>query len=243
MARKKSGFREYGKTKQDYVMRTDFNEPKHAYKPAGLKNNWKGMELRDYNRGSRKNFYNRPLKELKAIANKEAKEANRNIERLQKANISSPAYNKWLDEGGHRFSVKGKNYNQVQSELARIRQFNNAKTSTVKGANDVLKDMASNIGREHVSLSQLQSEASNFFRLADRIDEYLRTMDSLAMALGYQEIWQAINEYTEENRIDLSNIESNFDELTEAIAQKINYQHDVDIILDESDSGGYVYIT
>lgn len=240
MARK-TGFRQYGKSKKTYKMRTDFNERDLTYKPSGLKNNWTGMELKPYNR-TKKGYYDKKLNELKAIANKEAKIANRNIERLQKHNINSPAYNKWLNEGSHRFSVKGKNYNQVQSELARIRQFNNSKTSTVKGANEVLKEMAINIGREHVSLSQLQSEASNFFRLADRIDEYLRTMDSLALTLGYQEIWQAINEYTEENRVALSNSELNFDELTEAIAQKITYQDDVKIILDETDSGGYVFI-
>lgn len=241
MARK-SGFRQYGKAKQTYKMRTDFGEPDLAYKPSGLKNKWSGMELSPYNR-TKRGYYDKKLNELKAIANKEAKVANRNIERLQKQNLDSPALNKWLSEGGHRFSVKGKSYNQVQSELARIRQFNNAKTSTVKGANEVLKAMASNIGRDNISLSQLQSEASNFFRLADRIDEYLRTMDSLAMTLGYQEIWQAINQYTEENRVNLSNSELNFDELTESIAQKINYQHDVKIILDETDSGGYVFIT
>uniref|UniRef100_UPI0021CFBF23 hypothetical protein n=1 Tax=Klebsiella pneumoniae TaxID=573 RepID=UPI0021CFBF23 len=103
--------------------------------------------------------------------------------------------------------VRGKDYNEVQREVARMRQFLNAKTSTVRGANQVLKDMAKNTGIKYKTLKELKSKAKLFFELANKVEQYLRTVDDIASAIGYQKIWEAVNTYIQDVRKDLGSAE------------------------------------
>lgn len=232
--------KKYGE-RESYSMGRDFSPKKHLHKPSGLHHDWKGIQT-EVTLPSDKARQSQQLRELKAIASQEGNKANKRIERLQNKGMETPALTKWLDAGGKKFSVAGKDYNQTQAELARIRQFNNAKTSTIRGANEVLKNMAKNIGRENTSLSQLQSEASQFFRLADKVEQYLNSMNNVASAIGYQEIWESINSYTDEQQIELSELRGDVDLLAEAIAQEITVARDIKILNAETDSGGYVFI-
>ena len=95
---------------------------------------------------------------LKAEVSRKASMANKRLVRLEKNNLtSSPAYQKWVDyKGGIKFSVRNKDYNQLQQELARVNQFIESKTSTVRGLNKVLKEMAKNTGIKYGSIKELQ---------------------------------------------------------------------------------------
>ena len=56
-------------------------------------------------------------KALRAQVSRLASMANKRLERLEKNELtSSPAYQKWEQDGRHRFSVSGKSYSEVQSE-------------------------------------------------------------------------------------------------------------------------------
>ena len=79
--------------------------------------------------------------------------ANKRLSRLEKSgmDIYSPAYKGRVKEGSEiaeRFSVKGKNFNELQHEFARARQFlNERKTSSVAGARAVKEATEERIGR------------------------------------------------------------------------------------------------
>lgn len=163
---------------------------------------------------------------LKVEVSRKASMANKRLVRLENNNLtSSPAYQKWVDyQGGVKFSVKGKDYNQLQQELARVNQFIDAKTSTVRGLNKVLKEMAENTGIKYGSVKELQSKSKNFFALADKIKEYLRQTEGSASAIGYQPVWQAINEYVQQEKIDLGDSELEIDGLVDKIAKLTSYE-------------------
>jgi len=163
---------------------------------------------------------------LKAEVSRKASMANKRLVRLENNNLtSSPAYQKWVDyQGGVKFSVRGKDYNQLQQELARVNQFIEAKTSTVRGLNKVLKEMAENTGIKYGSVKELQSKSKNFFALADKIKEYLRQTEGSASAIGYQPVWQAINEYVQQEKIDLGDSELEIDGLVDKIVKLTSYE-------------------
>lgn len=163
--------------------------------------------------------YRKEASRLSAIANKR-------IARLEKNNLTdSPAYQKYIAEGGQKFGVKGKDYNQVQAEMARLRQFINSETSTIKGINKNLKEMAKNTGIKYNNLKELKQKASKFFELSSKVEQYLRTVDDMASAIGYQKIWEAVNQYVETNEGALDSGEDNIDSMVKAVTDAIkNYE-------------------
>lgn len=161
--------------------------------------------------------------------------ANKRIQRLEAAKLTdSPAYQKWVENGSVKFGVKGKTYNQLQSEMARLNRFINAQTSTVRGINSNLKEMAANTGIKYGTLKELRSKATSFFELASKVEQYLRTVNDMASAIGYNKIWEVINEYVEREKIDLSGAENNIDELSKMVSELIVKQqnHNATIIDD-----------
>lgn len=161
--------------------------------------------------------------------------ANKRIQRLEAAKLTdSPAYQKWVENGAVKFGVKGKTYNQLQSEMARLNRFINAQTSTVRGINSNLKEMAANTGIKYRTLKELRSKATSFFELASKVEQYLRTVNDMASAIGYNKIWEVINEYVEREKIDLSGAENNIDELSKMVSELIVQQqnHNATVIDD-----------
>ena len=161
--------------------------------------------------------------------------ANKRIQRLEDAKLTdSPAYQKWVENGAVKFGVKGKTYNQLQSEMARLNRFINAQTSTIRGINSNLKEMAANTGIKYGTLKELRSKAANFFELSSKVEQYLRTVNDMASAIGYNKIWEVINEYVEREKIDLSEAENNIDELSKMVSELIVQQqnHNATVIDD-----------
>ena len=161
--------------------------------------------------------------------------ANKRIQRLEDAKLTdSPAYQKWVENGSVKFGVKGKTYNQLQSEMARLNRFINAQTSTIRGINSNLKEMAANTGIKYGTLKELRAKATSFFELASKVEQYLRTVNDMASAIGYNKIWEVINEYVEKEKIDLSEAENNIDELSKMVSELIVQQqnHNATVIDD-----------
>lgn len=174
---------------------------------------------------SKKNYFPSELyvlneKEYRKEVTKIVSVANKRIERLEKSNLKdSPAYQKWLNEGGVKFSVKGKTHNQLQREAARLKKFMESETSTVRGLNNTLKNMAKVTGVKYENLRDLQSKAKNFFTLASKVEQYLRSVNDIASAIGYQKIWTAINQYVQKEKINLANAEGDIEGLTKTVSK------------------------
>lgn len=155
-------------------------------------------------------------------ASRLASMANKRVKRLETKNLTdSPAYKKYIDEGGVKFSVAGKSHNELQSEVARMRRFVNSKTSTIRGYNKTLKEMAENTGIKYKNVKELRSLGPKFFELSSKVEQYLRTVEDMGSALGYQQIWSAVNEYVKNNQIDLGSAEANIDQMTHSVGEAL----------------------
>lgn len=161
--------------------------------------------------------------------------ANKRIQRLENAGLTdSPAYQKLVENGTVKFGVKGKTYNELQSEMSKINRFINAQTSTIRGINSNLKEMAANTGIKYGTLKELRSKAANFFELSSKVEQYLRTVNDMASAIGYNKIWEVINEYVAREKVDLAGAENNIDELSKMVSELIVQQqnHNATVIDD-----------
>ena len=181
---------------------------------------------------------------LKREVSRLASMANKRLVRLENNGFEdSTAYKQWIESGGEKFSVRGKDYNALQKELARVRQFVNAKTSTIRGAQSVLKAIAANTGANFKG-KELWAQASNFFRVASMIEQYIRNTEDVASAIGYQKIWTAINQYTQANNIDLAAMQVDMEQMVGNIAQMIGIEATNTVIDPLADmlGGNYVVI-
>lgn len=163
------------------------------------------------------------IRQQRREASRMASMANKRLKRLEKNGLQdTPAYQKWIESGGEKFGVRGKTYNELQKEMARMRQFINSQTSTIKGVNNVLKEMADNTGIKYKNLKELRQSSSQFFELASKIEQYLRTVEDMASSIGYQKIWQQINQYVQVNKIQLGNSKNNIEELTRRVVEAMD---------------------
>lgn len=154
------------------------------------------------------------IREYRKEASRLSSMANKRIARLEKNNLTdSPAYKNLLGADGvvPRFGIRGKDYNQVQSEVARMNKFLNNTTSTVRGAHKVLKDMAKNTGIKYKNLTELKTKSKQFFELSSKVEQYLRTVDDMASAIGYQKIWEQVNQYVKEQETEFDGAEMDID--------------------------------
>lgn len=144
-------------------------------------------------------------KRLKKETSRLASMANKRLDRLESNNLTMmPSYMSWQSNGAIRFSVKGKTYNQLQSEYWRVKHFLDDRTSTVRQANAYLKEMANNIGLRYGSLEELKDASAMFFELASKIEQYNRTIDTSVRAMDYQRIWSEIHNYIRDDDINLA---------------------------------------
>lgn len=152
--------------------------------------------------------------ELKKEVSRMASMANKRLKRLESNNLTLlPAYREWEQHGAIKFSVKGKNYNQLQSEYWRLKHFIDDRTSTVRQANKFLREMAENTGIKYNGLNDLKNKSRQFFELAEKIKQYNMSINQSAQALDYQKIWQQINTYVNSTNTDLASAISSDEQL------------------------------
>lgn len=152
--------------------------------------------------------------ELKKEVSRMASMANKRLNRLESNNLTLlPAYREWEQHGAIKFSVRGKNYNQLQSEYWRLKRFLDDRTSTVRQANKFLREMAENTGIKYRGLEDLKSKSKQFFELAEKIKQYNMSINQSAQALDYQKIWQQINTYVNNTNTDLASAISSDEQL------------------------------
>lgn len=165
------------------------------------------------------------IRSFRREASRLAAIANKRLTRLENNDLkSTPAYQRFIKDGGAKFGVKGKSFNQVQSEVARLNRFLESQTSTVKGANKVLKEMANNTGIKYKNLKELRAKSTKFFELSSKVEQYLRTVAGMGASIGYNKVWEAINEYTEIQGVDLSKTKLNIEQMVEAVTSALTAQ-------------------
>ena len=161
------------------------------------------------------------LQFMRKEANRLASMANKRVRRLEQNNLTdAPAYQQYIASGG-KFSVRGKDYNQLQQEISRLQSFLSSETSTVRGYNNVLKEMAKNTGIKYKNLADLKEKASNFFELHSKVEQYLRQVEDMASAIGYQKIWETINQYVKSNKVNLASDRLNIDDMVKQLTDAI----------------------
>ena len=161
------------------------------------------------------------IAEYRKEASRLASMANKRVARLEANDLKdAPAYRGYIESGG-KFSVKGKTYNQLQVEVARMRTFINANTSTIKGVNKYLKEIADNTKIKYTNLKDLRAKAPKFFELSSKVQQYLREVEDMAAAIGYQKIWEAVNVYVRNSMLDLAGAELDIETVAELIGKEI----------------------
>lgn len=188
----------------------------------------------------------REEKELRKQVSRLASMANKRIQRLEQSELTdTPAYKSWEENGAHRFSVRGKTYQEVQAEYWRVKKFIENKTSTVTGAKQVLYDMASATGIEYTDIADLQAKASSFFSIASKVKQYLQSVGDSAIALDYQKIWEQINLYIKEENVELAGVEGDLQAIDGIVSRMLQlkeeeeYYSAFDKLFDAMDRGGW----
>ena len=166
-------------------------------------------------------------KRLKAEVSRKASMANKRLVRLESNNLENlPAYKAWQTYGGGvKFSVKGKDYNELQKELSRLNHFLNSETSLVRGANQLMKDIAENTGIQYSRVSELPQKTKAFFEISSKVEQYLQNTTQTAWALGYQKIWEQINQYVKSERIDLGDVNLDTEEIVKKVTELLDYEN------------------
>ena len=183
---------------------------------------------------------------LRREVSKLASLANKRLKRLESNNLTDAnAYKNATANGRVKFGVRGKTFNEVQKEFSDLNKFINNQTSTIRGVRKTLTDLAKVTKIEYTNMKDLESKAKEFFHLSSLVEQYLRTVDDMASAIGYQKIWEVINVYVKDNRINLgeskNDIESIANVLT-GIIRDIDKSGDSDKLPDVVlGSGKHVY--
>ena len=160
--------------------------------------------------------------EFRKEVSRKASLANKRLARLEKNGLEqSPAYQKFLEGGGTKFSIRGKTGSGLTKELIKINNFIEMKTSTVKGLNQVLKDTAARVGVEYEDIKQLQAYSSKFFELYNKSMQYLDTVENLGHAFDSTEVMETVRQLVKQEKIDLTDSEAALDGMIQRISNTL----------------------
>lgn len=210
--------------KQTKSSRSSFKDEIDSYSKA------KENQTQIQNRDKRRKQWSEKRRQLAKEVSEKARVANKRLDRLEKNGLQNhSAYKAWLENGGTRFSVKGKNYQQLQREYWRVQKFLDSETSTITGAKKNMQRIATDIVRVDSSkvgkmnLQDLKSLTSNFFKIRDRIQEKYKDMGEGAKAIDYQKIMNEISVYIARQENELAGIMSEIVDIDGLANQIMNY--------------------
>ena len=164
---------------------------------------------------------------FKQEISRKASMANKRLKRLEKNGLTDlPAYRNWYDyKGGVKFSVKGKSHNELVAEMARLDRFINAKTSTVRGANATLKEIANNSNISYKRIGELNTKLKGFFDLYSKTQQYLESGLQIANSIGSDTVMNTISNYVKDNKINLNEASVDFEDMVENISELLGNQY------------------
>ena len=180
------------------------------------------------------NVFTQQEKKYRQEASRKVSMANKRLKRMEEQNLSmSPAYKKWVDEGGQKFGIRGKSTQEVRAEVARLNKFLNQTTSTVRGTKKYLTNVAEQVGiTNYNSFQSLNSQLKDFFEVSERVREYLKNSKEVSVSIGYKKIWEQVNEYAETVGKEFNSLNKDIVEIAKSITQA-NAYNKLDNLTDE----------
>lgn len=174
---------------------------------------------------SSRNIFTEAERKYRQEASRKVSMANKRLKRLEQQNLTmSPAYKKWIDEGGQKFGIRGKSMEQVRVEVARLNKFLKQTTSTVRGTKKYLVNIASQVGiKQWGSFQSLNHQLQGFFEVAERVQEYLKNSKEVAVSIGYKKIWEQVTEYAETVGKEFSSLNDDIVEIANTILLANSY--------------------
>lgn len=170
---------------------------------------------------NKSNFNAQELK-LRREASRLVSMANKRLKRIEKQDLTqTPAYRKWIDDGGQKFGISGKSMEEVKQEVARLNNFLKKQSSTVRGAKKYLDNVAEQIGIDDISdYPQAQRTINNFFEVTAKVKEYLYNSKEIGVSIGYRKIWEEVSNYVQEVGHEVELTEKDVFEIAGIISQK-----------------------
>lgn len=135
---------------------------------------------------------------LRARVEAQIQQAKQRIKQIEKNGLTETPAITELNKRGTTLTTKGKNYNQLQSTYFSLDKFLKSQTSTAQGALRVLEQTAKIIGAENTTPQGLKDLAKEFFEIASKTDELLKTGETKYSA-GSTRIFEAIRRVQKEN--------------------------------------------
>lgn len=129
------------------------------------------------------------------------------IKRLKERDFeNTPAYKQAVENGILKISVKGKSYQELQSEFWQLKNFMDMKTSTIKGVNSYLDNIQSAIGIHINDKATLNSYLTVFFDMVERLKEQLEASGKTAEAMDYRKLHNSVNEIVKQDYRDVNDL-------------------------------------
>lgn len=170
-----------------------------------------------------------------------ASKANKRLKRLGESDFaSSPSYQKWLNEGGEYFSIRGKSQQDVWQEYYRVKSYLDSKTSSITGTKEVLMNMNEYTGMNLDSIEDVKAIASDYFELANKISQYVN-VKGLGAIYDSKQIYAQINLVTQEMGVDLTN--ADFNDLLNYVTSEIDRDYYLKQNDNDNDLGFYKKLT
>lgn len=188
--------------------------------------NIKGSSIETLKNLSSRTLNSLTRSELSRVVSRLASAGNKRVKRLMKANdVTSPALFGLSRTGNFKFSVKGKNTQQLLKEFLRVKQFLEQETSTVKGARKVQEQVIRTLKREH-NISITNEQYSQFFRMYEKLKEINPAVgDKLMKYNVLDEIAQRMDYSSDLNDVFASMLE----DLEKIYEESVNKYNDYDI--------------
>lgn len=151
--------------------------------------------------------------------------ANKRLKRIEQQGLTeSPAYKKFIEDGGQKFGIRGKSQEEVRQEVARMNDFLKKQTSTVRGAKKYLNNVAKSVGiTKFDNFKDLQYKLNTFFRGVDKVRDYLKNSKEVSVAIGYSKIFEVVSNYVEEVGQDLEEIDNLVIEMSKKVVKGAGY--------------------
>ena len=180
------------------------------------------------------NVFTQQERKYRQEASRKVSMANKRLKRMEEQDLTmSPAYKKWLEEGGQKFGVKGKSTQEVRAEVARLNKFLKQTTSTVRGTKKYLTNVAGQVGIvNYNSFQSLNSQLKDFFEVSDKVREYLKNSKEVSVSIGYKKIWEEVNEYAETVGKEFNSLNRDIVEIANSII-RANAYNKLDNLTDE----------
>lgn len=171
--------------------------------------------------------------QLRQEASRLVSMANKRLKRMEEQDLTeTPAYKKWIDDGGQKFGIRGKSMEEVKQEVARLNDFLKKQTSTVTGAKQYLQNVADKVGiKDFSDFPDLQNKLNNFFETTAKVKEYLQNSKEVGVSIGYQKVWEEVSDYIQEIGTEIELTEQDVLQIAEKLAESAGYG-EVDKMLD-----------